>query len=133
MTFDEIEIGQTAALKRSFSADDVALFGSLSLDTNPVHFDDAFAQTTPFKQKIVHGMLVSSLVSAVLGTQLPGPGTIVARLELKFSKPVFFDEEVTAEATVSEKISRMKVVVMDVACKKADGTVVLKGSATVTC
>jgi 3-hydroxybutyryl-CoA dehydratase len=133
MLFEDIEIGQAAALKRSFSAEDVALFGSLSLDTNPVHFDEAYAQTTPFKQKIVHGMLVSSLVSAVLGTQLPGPGTIVARLELKFSKPVFYDEEVIAEAVVAEKIPRMKVVVMEVTCKKADGSVVLKGSATVTC
>jgi len=133
MTFDEIEIGQQGAVKRSFSEADVALFGGLSLDTNPVHFDSSFAENTPFKQKIVHGMLVSSLVSAVLGTQIPGPGTVVARLDLKFSKPVYFDEEITAEATVAEKIPRTKVVVMDVACKKADGTIVLKGSATVIC
>ncbi len=87
-TFDEIAIGETASLTRVFTQQDIELFASVSGDVNPAHLDHAYADATMFHGIIAHGMLGGSLFSTVLGTILPGPGTIYLGQDLHFRRPV---------------------------------------------
>ena len=87
----ELKIGQSASVSRSFSAEEVKVFADLSLDHNPIHIDKSFAERSMFGQRIVHGMLVSSLFSGLLGEKLPGTGTIYLSQKSSFKKPVFID------------------------------------------
>ena len=96
----DFQIGEAASVTKAFSKEDVLDFARISSDMNPVHVDSAYAQSTLFKAQIVHGLLVSGLISAVLGTQLPGPGSIYLTQNLRFCAPVFFDEEITARVKV---------------------------------
>jgi len=93
-------IGDTASLKKVFTEADVRAFSELSMDTNPVHLDEEYAKTTIFGQQIVHGFLYASLISAVIATKLPGPGSVYMSQSLRFTKPVFFGDEVEAIVTV---------------------------------
>jgi len=133
ISFEDIEIGQSASLKRTFSEEDLILFSTLSMDVNPVHLDEVFAATTPFKQRIVHGFLYASLISGVLGTKLPGPGAIYLSQEMKFLRPVYLEEEVKATVTVLEKDALKKTVVFETICTKASGKMVLSGRAIIKC
>lgn len=100
-------IGQTASLSKAFSSEEVLLFSKLSMDTNEVHTDEGYAKNTIFKQRIVHGFLSGSLISAVIGTILPGKGAIYLHQDMDFKKPVYHDEEIVAQVTV-EKINLEK-------------------------
>lgn len=127
---EDITVGQSASLTKEVTAKDVELFADLSMDTNPVHLDQAYAETTMFKTRIAHGMLGASLLSAVLGTQLPGMGTIYLGQTLKFRAPVKLGETITATATVREMTPEKKRVILDTVVKVGD-TVVIDGEATV--
>ena len=96
VTYDEMSIGTSASYTRTITQKDIELFAAVSGDFNPVHLDPAFAETTMFKGVISHGMLPSSFISTVLGTQLPGPGTIYLKQSLKFTKPVKPGDTITA-------------------------------------
>jgi 3-hydroxybutyryl-CoA dehydratase len=124
-----LEIGESAEISRTITDDDVRRFAELSLDSNPLHLDDDFAATTPFGRRIAHGMLPASLISAVLGTRLPGPGCIYLKQDLRFLAPVFIGETVTARVSVSELGERNRCV-LDTEVTKDDGTVVVTGTAT---
>jgi 3-hydroxybutyryl-CoA dehydratase len=87
---------------RTVTEADIVLFAQVSGDNNPVHLDEAFAAQTPFKARIAHGMLSAAYISAVIGTQLPGPGTIYMQQALRFKRPVKIGDEVTTIATVTE-------------------------------
>jgi 3-hydroxybutyryl-CoA dehydratase len=87
---------------RTVTEADIVLFAQVSGDNNPVHLDEAFAAQTPFKTRIAHGMLSAAYISAVIGTQLPGPGTIYMQQALRFKRPVKIGDEVTTIATISE-------------------------------
>ncbi|GAG37632.1 unnamed protein product, partial [marine sediment metagenome] len=76
ISFKSLKVGQKGEVKKTISEEDVKLFADLSLDTNPLHMDEGFASKTRFKGRIVHGMLVSSLISAAVGTKMPGPGSV---------------------------------------------------------
>ena len=102
-TFDEIAINESASLTRTLTADDIALFAVMSGDVNPAHLDQAYAQASMFHRIIAHGMWGGALVSAVLGTKLPGPGTIYLGQDLKFRKPVGVGDTVTVTVTAKEK------------------------------
>lgn len=95
-------VGEEASIERTFTEDDVIAFARLTGDTNPVHLDEAYATGTRFQGRIVHGALVASLISAVLGTKLPGPGAVYASQSLKFKAPVRIGERVRAVARVTE-------------------------------
>ena len=129
-TIDQLEPGMSASYAKAFSEADVAAFGALSGDMNPIHFDEAYAQTTMFKGRIVHGMLSVSLVSTVLGIKLPGPGCIALGLNLQFRAPVRIGDTVTATCTVREVIRAKRRVKLDCVCKVHD-TVVVEGEALV--
>jgi len=123
---EDIEIGQSASYARTVTEKDIALFGEATGDMNPVHFDEAYAATTPFKTRIAHGMLTAGYFSAVLGTKLPGAGSIYASQTLAFKAPVRIGDEVVASCTVIAKDRRR----VTLACIATVGeTVVAEGEA----
>ncbi|HLF87453.1 MAG TPA: MaoC family dehydratase [Anaerolineales bacterium] len=123
--------GQKATLSKTFTEANVQAFAEASGDKNPVHLDEAYAQTTRFGKRIVHGMLVAGLISAVLGTQLPGPGTIFLGQELSFKAPVYIGDTVTAEIEVATVRDGKPIVTLKTNCYNQDGTLVIEGKAIV--
>ena len=99
---EELEVGQAAEVKRTVAEGDLAAFADVTGDANPLHLDEAYAATTPFKGRIAHGMLSAGYISAVLGTKLPGPGAVYVSQSLRFRRPVRIGDEVTAEAKVAD-------------------------------
>ncbi|PZW48255.1 phosphate butyryltransferase [Humitalea rosea] len=129
--FDEIAIGDTASIVRIVGRDDIELFAAVSGDVNPAHMDAGFAATDPFGHIVAHGMWTAALISAVLGTKLPGPGTIYLGQELRFLKPVAPGDTVTASVRVAEKRPDKRIVILDTFCTNQTGETVLSGMATV--
>ncbi|MCW5749980.1 MAG: bifunctional enoyl-CoA hydratase/phosphate acetyltransferase [Alphaproteobacteria bacterium] len=129
-TFSEIEINESASLTRTLSEDDIALFAVLSGDVNPAHLDAAYAEASMFRRIIAHGMWGGALISAVLGTQLPGPGTIYLGQDLRFRKPVSLGDTITVTVTAKEKRPDKHVVIFDCRCVNQNGEEVITGTAT---
>lgn len=127
---EELSPGMSASFTKTVTEHDIAQFGEVSGDTNPVHFDEEFARATPFKGRIAHGVLAASYVSTVLGMEMPGPGTIFVGLSVRFKAPVRIGDTVKATCTVREVLSERRRVVFDCACTVGD-VVVLEGEATV--
>ena len=127
---EDMEIGMSRSISKTMGDKEIAMFAELSLDENPVHMDEDYAKTTMFKGRIAHGMLTSSLISAVIGEQLPGHGTVYMKQDLKFLAPVRPDSHVTATVTVAAIDMAKSRVTLDCACTVGD-TVVLKGEALV--
>ena len=125
---EDLETGMTASYAKTVTDADITLFAGVSGDTNPVHLDDNFAAQTQFKQRIAHGMLSASFISAVFGTRLPGPGAIYMSQTLRFKAPVRVGDTVEARVTVREIIAEKKRVLFDTLCIVA-GEVVLEGDA----
>ncbi len=130
-TIEEMRIGDSASLTRRFTEADVAGFAAVSGDCNPAHMDEAYARTTMFKTRIVHGMLVGSLFSAILGTDLPGLGSIYTHQTLKFTKPVYLNDEITATVTVRELVLEKNRVIFDCLAVNQNGETVIVGEATI--
>jgi 3-hydroxybutyryl-CoA dehydratase len=127
---EDLEVGQTAELRRTVAASDLDAFAAVTGDTNPVHLDEAYAAATPFKGRIAHGMLSAGYISAVLGTQLPGPGAIYVSQTLAFRRPVRIGDEVTAKVRVTAVDAARGRVTFATACAVAGKTVV-EGDAVV--
>jgi 3-hydroxybutyryl-CoA dehydratase len=98
---DELSEGMSAIFTKTVTEADIVLYAGISGDTNPVHLDQEFAQATMFKGRIAHGMLTAGFISAVLGTKLPGPGSIYLSQSLKFKAPVRIGDTVRARVTVT--------------------------------
>ena len=129
VTYDELTVGQSARLLRTVTLHDIQAFAAVSGDINPAHLNAEYADATMFHGVIAHGMLGAALISALFGTQFPGPGTIYLGQELKFTKPVRIGDTLTVLATVSEKDDEKKRVKMDCLVTNQQGEVVLKGEA----
>ncbi|WP_299206037.1 bifunctional enoyl-CoA hydratase/phosphate acetyltransferase [uncultured Tateyamaria sp.] len=129
--FDEIVVGDSADLVRTLTAQDIDAFAVVSGDVNPAHVDQEFAQEEAFHKVIAHGMWGGALISNVLGTQLPGPGTIYLDQTLKFHKPVGIGDTVTVRVTVTEKDPKKKRLTLDCMCTNGDGKPVITGQAVV--
>ncbi len=129
-SIDELKPGMSESLARTVSERDIELFGEVSGDTNPVHFDEAFAKTTMFKGRIAHGMLSASYISTVLGMKMPGPGTIFLSLTARFKAPVRIGDTVVTTCTVREINAEKRRAVFDCVCKVKD-TTVIEGEALV--
>ena len=99
---EDLEVGMSASYAKTITDADVVLFAGLSGDNNPIHINDEYAKTTPFKQRIVHGMFSAALISTVAGTRLPGPGAIYVDQQLKFKAPVHIGDTATATLTVTD-------------------------------
>lgn len=127
---EDIEMGMSRHLRKQVTDRDIALFAEVSTDRNPVHLDDAYAQDTIFEGRIAHGMLTAGLVSAVIGEQLPGHGTVYLGQTLKFLAPVRPGDTVLAEVTVTGIDIAKRRVTLDCRCS-VDGRPVLAGEAKV--
>jgi 3-hydroxybutyryl-CoA dehydratase len=131
ITIDRMKVGDAAELSKTVSETDVYLFAGISGDFNPAHLDQAYAEKTFFKGRIAHGMLSAGFISALLGTRLPGPGTIYLRQELNFLAPVRMGDTITARVEVVELIPEKNRARLKTTCRNQDGTVVLDGEAVV--
>lgn len=127
---EDIEIGMTRSLRKMISDRDIEMFAEVSTDRNPVHLDEEYAQDTRFEGRIAHGMLTASLISAVIGEQLPGHGTVYLGQSLKFMGPVRPGDMVFAEVTVVDINFAKRRVSLETKCY-VDDKVVLKGDALV--
>ncbi|WP_074257729.1 MaoC family dehydratase [Vannielia litorea] len=127
---EDLEIGMVRHLRKVVTDRDIEMFAEVSTDHNPVHLDDAYAQDTIFEGRIAHGMLTAGLISAVIGEQLPGHGTVYLGQTLKFMAPVRPGDTVLAEVKVLSIDHHKRRVQLDTRCM-VDGKVVLKGEATV--
>ncbi|MGN6284975.1 MAG: bifunctional enoyl-CoA hydratase/phosphate acetyltransferase [Afipia sp.] len=130
-TFDEIKIGDSAELTRTLRKQDIELFAVMSGDVNPAHTDSDYARSDQFHHVIAHGMWGGALISAVLGTELPGPGTIYLNQTLSFRRPVGLGDTVTVRVQVREKIADKKRVILNCECINEAGEVVITGEADV--
>ena len=130
IVIEDLEVGMTRSLMKEVTDLDIELFAQVSTDRNPVHLDDAYAMDTIFGGRIAHGMLTAGLISAVIGEQLPGHGTVYLGQSLKFLAPVRPGDMVTAEVEVMEIDYAKRRVRLDTRCL-VDGKPVLKGEATV--
>lgn len=128
--FDELSVGQSAEMSRVVGVADIEAFAEVSGDTNPVHLDDAYAKTTPFGERIAHGMLSGAYISAVLGTRLPGPGAIYLSQAMRFRRPVKVGDLVVARATVKALDAAKGHVTLDTVCE-VNGKTVVDGEALV--
>jgi 3-hydroxybutyryl-CoA dehydratase len=127
---EDIEMGMSRHLRKTVTDRDIELFAEVSTDRNPVHLDDAYAQDTIFEGRIAHGMLTAGLISAVIGEQLPGHGTVYMKQSLVFLAPVRPGDTVVARVTVTGIDHGRRRVALDCDCRVGD-TVVLKGEALV--
>ena len=130
-TYDEIRIGDQASLVRTLELKDIQLFAAMSGDINPAHLDPEYAKSTMFQEVIAHGMWGGALISTVLGTQLPGPGTIYLSQSLQFSKPVTLGDTLTVTVTAARKYEHHHNVIFDCRCVNQHGVVVISGTAEV--
>lgn len=124
-----ISIGETASLSKTISEADIVLFAGVTGDFNPLHLDAEYAKTTRFGERIAHGLLTAGLISAVLGTRLPGPGAIYLGQTLNFRKPVKIGDTITATAKVSSFDPEKRIVKLETNCYNQDGVLVLGGEA----
>ena len=131
-TIDELTVGQSARFSKTITESDVYLFAGITGDLNPAHVDEEYAKGTYFKTRIAHGMLTASFISTIIGTLLPGPGSIYLGQELKFLAPVRFGDTITATAEVDEIIADKKQIRLKTYCTNQDGTVVVDGQAIVS-
>ena len=101
LAFEDLEVGQEANIRQTVTGDVVMKFAALTGDTNPIHLNEAYAANTRFGGRIAHGLYTASLISAVLGTKLPGPGAVYLSQTIKFRAPVFIGDEVTAHVEIT--------------------------------
>ncbi len=128
-TIDLIKIGDTAFQVKKVTERDIELFGEVTNDYNPAHFDSEYAAGTMFKKRISHGMLVGSLFSKVFGMDLPGEGSIYLTQSLRFRRPVYFEDEITATVTVTDVDIMKNRVRFDCIAKNQNDVVVIIGEA----
>lgn len=130
-TIDQLTPGEAAAVSRTISESDVYLFGGIIGDLNPLHTDAVAAAKGLFGKRVAHGMLTASLLSGVLAHALPGDGTIFLGLQVKFLKPVYFGDTVTARVEVKELRVEKNIAIFACQCTNQDGVALLAGEATV--
>lgn len=131
-TIDELKIGEKELFAKTIAESDVYLYAGITGDLNPAHINDEYASNTFFKTRIAHGMLTAGFISAIIGTRLPGPGTIYIGQNLKFKAPVRIGDTITAVVKVTEIIKEKNRVKMKTTCVNQEGTVVLDGEAFVS-
>ncbi|PKO88013.1 MAG: enoyl-CoA hydratase [Betaproteobacteria bacterium HGW-Betaproteobacteria-12] len=130
-TYDEIAVGDSASLTRTLMPDDVKLFAILTGDFNPAVVDPKFSQSGMFREVIAHGMWSGSLISTVLGTQFPGPGTILIDQTLHFARPVTIGDAITITVTAKQKFEHNQHILFDCVCTNQEGLQVVRGTAEV--
>ncbi len=130
-TYEEIQVGDTSVLTRTLRPEDIQLFAIMSGDVNPAHVDPEYARSSMFHEVIAHGMWGGALISTVLGTEFPGPGTIYISQTLKFSRPVKVGDTITITLTCTQKFDHNKHMIFDCVCTNQDNLKVIRGEAEV--
>jgi len=130
-TYDEIAVGDSATLVRTLKPEDIQLFAIMSGDINPAHVDPEYAHSSMFREVIAHGMWGGALISTVLGTQFPGPGTIYIDQALHFSRPVRVGDTLTVKVTCQRKFDHNHHMILDCICTNQEGQIVIGGAAEV--
>ena len=130
-TYDEIKVGDISVLTRTLRPEDIQLFAIMSGDVNPAHVDPEYAHSSMFHEVIAHGMWGAALISTVLGTEFPGPGTIYIGQTLKFSRPVKVGDVITVKITCKQKFEHNKHMLFECLCTNQDGLKVISGEAEV--
>ena len=129
--YEDIKIGQHAEYVRTVTSEDIEMFGQVSGDYNPLHFNEDWAKTTMFKGRIAHGILTATYVSTVIGMKLPGPGTIYISQNMKFRRPVRIGDTITARVEVISKNDEKEFLTLKTICINQEDKVVLDGEAVV--
>ncbi len=127
----ELSVGDKITVTKIFTDEDVRGFSNLSLDRNPIHLDQAYAEKSIFGQRIVHGMLVASLFSGLLGVELPGDGSIYLGQKLSFTAPVYIGDEITATVEIINIRNDKPIVTLRTYCVNGKGSIVIDGEAVV--
>jgi 3-hydroxybutyryl-CoA dehydratase len=127
----EIKIGDTFSRTTVMTDERIRNYAEACGDTNSVHLDDEYAKTTRFGKRIAHGMLTASLISAILGNDYPGVGTIYLSQTAKFKAPVFIDDAITAAVEVTAYREDKRIVTLKTTCTNQDGVLVVEGEAVV--
>jgi len=130
LTLEQIQIGDSAQFERAITAEDIAAFATLSGDANPLHTSEAYAQTTPFGRPLVHGMLLGSLFSSLVGMYLPGKRCLYLGQTLQFKKPVFAGDTVMVSGIVTTKSESTRILTIETTIAK-NGEAAVTGIATV--
>jgi len=131
LAYEDIKVDDSASITRTITEADIVAFANLTGDTNPVHLDAEYAAKSMFGERIAHGMLVAGLISAVLGTQLPGPNSIYLGQDLKFTAPVKIGDTLTVTATVAEKRDDKRIIKLRTTATNQRGEIVLDGNAVI--
>ena len=131
-TIDALRVGDRAEFSKTISESDVYLYAGITGDFNPAHIDEVYAAGTHFKTRIAHGMLLAGLICSVVGTQLPGPGTIYVRQEMDFLAPARIGDTITARVEVVEIMAEQNRVRIRTACVNQEGALVLDGEGIVS-
>jgi len=126
-----LRVGDRAELRKAFSEEEVIRFAEISTDRNPLHLDDDFGRASIFGQRVVHGMLVASLFSGLVGMELPGQGSIYLGQNLSFKAPVVIGEEVTASVEIIKIRADKPIVTLRTTCFNSAGRLVIDGEAVV--
>jgi len=127
---EDLKVGMSAMFGKTVTEADIVAYAGVSGDTNPIHLHDGFARTTRFGQRIAHGMLSGSFISAVIGTKLPGPGSVYVSQTMNFMAPVLIGDTITAVATVTQIDERRRRVTLKTQCLNGD-KVVIDGEAQI--
>ena len=131
-TIDQLEVGEVAEFSKTVAEFDIYMYAGITGDFNPAHINEPYAQNTFFKTRIAHGMLSAGFISTVIGTRLPGTGTVYVKQELNFRAPVKIGDTITARVEVVDIIKDKNRVRLETTCQNQDGTVVLDGYALVS-
>jgi 3-hydroxybutyryl-CoA dehydratase len=131
LAYEDIKVDDSASITRTITEADIVAFANLTGDTNPVHLDAEYAAKSMFGERIAHGMLAAGLISAVLGTQLPGPNSIYLSQDLKFTAPVKIGDTLTVTAAVTEKRDDKRIIKLRTTATNQRGEIVLDGNAVI--
>lgn len=131
-TINELNLGDRAEFTKTVSESDVYLYAGVTGDFNPAHINEPYAEKTFFKTRIAHGMLPAGFISAILGTRLPGPGTIYIGQTLNFTAPVQIGDTITASVEVAEIMADKNRIRLKTVCENQNGVIVLDGEAVVS-
>lgn len=130
-TIDEMEIGDKASSVITLKAEHIDSFAQATGDFNPIHIDEDYASKSIFEKRVVHGVLMTGIISGILGTKLPGLGTIAREMDAKFSRPVFIGDTVTAEVELVQKKEKYNICVFNYKVTNQDSKLVVRGRAVV--
>ena len=131
MKINELYVGQSASISRRFTTKEVEMFSDLCMDKNPVHLDEKYAQNSVFGNRIVYGFLTASLFSGIIGSILPGNGSIYLNQNMNFRKPVYHNELLTATCTITNIREDKPIVTLETICRNEAGEIVVDGTALI--